>query len=85
MRSDAVADGEQEHQEEERLERTADRDLELSDDHRGDQGRGHRSEAKTFVGEGAEVIPERQGQEDGDFRIASKRLDEPVDHDVIPF
>ena len=82
LRSNAVADGEQEHQEEDRLERTADRDPKLADDHRRDQRRGDRSKTKALVGEGAEVIPERQGQEDGDLRIAAKRLHEPINHDV---
>ena len=85
LRSDAVADGEQEHQEKHRLERTADRDPELSDDDRRNQRRGHRPETKSLVGERAEVIPEGQRQEDGDLRIAAKRLHEPVNHDVIPF
>ena len=80
--SNAVADREQEHQEEDRLERTAYRDSKLADDHRCNQRRGHRSQTKTFVGEGAEVVPERQRQEDGDLRIAAKRLHEPIDHDV---
>ena len=61
LRSDAVTDREQEHQEEERLERTADRDPKLSDDHRRDQGRGHRSETQTLIGKGAEIVAERQG------------------------
>jgi hypothetical protein len=82
LRSDPVADGEQEHQECERLEWPADRDAELADEHRGEQRRGHGPEAETLVGEGAEIVTGAQGQEDGDFRILPERLDEPVDHDV---
>ena len=82
LRSNPVADGEQEHQEEGRLERTRNRDPELADDHRGNQRRGHRAKTEAFVGERAEIISESQGQEDRNLGIASKSLNEPVDHGV---
>src|SRR5262249_53521881 len=79
-----VADGEQKHQEEDRLERSRDCDPDLADDDRADQRRGHGSEAQALVTEGAEVISERQRQEDGDFRGGFQRMEEPLDHDVTP-
>ena len=84
LRTDAVADGEQEHQKEERLERRRNRDAELADDYRGNQRRGYRSKTETLVGEGPEIISGGQSQKDGDFRIGSKRMDKPIDHDVNP-
>ena len=83
LRTHPVTDGEQEHEEERRLERRRNRNSELPDDHRGDERRGHRAKAEAFVGEGAEVIPESEGQEDRDLGIASQGVYEPIDHDTL--
>src|SRR6202035_2799087 len=80
--SNAITNGEQEHQEKGGLERTTYLDLKLSDDHRRNQGRGDCSQTKTSISKGSEVVPEGQGQEDRDFRIAAKRLYEPINHDL---
>ena len=51
LRTDAVADGEEEHQEGEGLQRSGHRDADLADDHRRDQRRRHRAEADALEGE----------------------------------
>src|SRR5512133_3875361 len=56
LRPDGVADGEQEHEERERLERLADRNPDLPDHDGGDQSGGHRPEADPLVSELAKVV-----------------------------
>ena len=63
LRAHRIANGKQEHQEEEGLERASNRDPELADDHGSDQCRRYRPKAQAFVGERAEIISEGQGKE----------------------
>ena len=63
LRSDAVADGEQEHQEDRRLERLGDGDAELADQHARQQRRGDGSEADALERELAEVVADAQASE----------------------
>ena len=80
LRPDRVADRKQEHEEEERLQRPRDRDAELADDHCRDQRRSHCAKAKPFIGKRPEVVPEGQGNEDGDLGILTQRVREPSEH-----
>ena len=86
LRAHPVADGEQEHQEEEGLERPRNRDAKLTDEDRGNQRRRHRTKTQALIGEGPKIVAKRQGQEDRNFRITSQRINEPIDHDAYhPF
>src|SRR5262249_57128150 len=69
LRPDAVADCKQEHQEDCRLEGLRDRDPDLPDKNAGQEGGGDRSETDAFEGELAEVVPEREREEDRDLRV----------------
>jgi hypothetical protein len=62
------------------LERLVDRDADLPDHHRGNQGGGHGAEADPLVGEFAEVVPEAEREKNRDFGVLLQRGEEPVDH-----
>ena len=83
LRPDAVADGEQEHEERKRLERLVDRDADLPNHHAGDQGGGHRSQADALVGELAEVVAESEREKDRDLRVGTQRCRKPFKHIVL--
>ena len=77
LRTDAVADREQEHQEEHRLDVRRDRDAELADRHRRKQRRSHCTEAKAPVTKSAEVVADGERQEQRDFGVRPERRGEP--------
>ena len=83
LRADAVTDGEEEHQEGEGLERSGDRNADLTDDHRRDQRCRYSAETDTLEGEGAEVVPECQGEKNCNFRISPERAHKPINHGAI--
>ena len=83
LRPDAVAHGEQEHEEHGRLERLRDRDPDLTDDDAGQQGGGDRPQPDASEGELAEVVPEGEREEDRDLGIGPQRSEEPVDHGAL--
>ena len=80
LRSDAVADGEEEHEEDRRLEGLRDGDPDLSDQDPGQQRRGDRPQADAPELELAEVEPDREREEDRDLRVLAQRVEEPADH-----
>ena len=80
LRPDAVADGEQEHEERKRLEGLRDGDPDLPDQDAGQQGGGDRPQADTLERELAEVVPEAEREEDRDLGVLTQRREEPVDH-----
>src|SRR5207248_11606659 len=80
LRPDAVADGEQEHEERKRLERLVDRDADLPNHNGGDKGGGDRSEPDPLEGELAEVVTDGEREKNRDFRVGLKRSEEPVYH-----
>ena len=85
LRPDAVADREQEHQEDRRLEGLVDGDPDLPDDDTGQQRRRDRPEADALEGELAEVVADRQREKDGDLRVLFQRRSEPIKHDLLRF
>jgi hypothetical protein len=80
LRADAVADREQEHQEEEGLERARDVDPELPDNDGGDERCRHGAEPETLIREGPDVISDRERQKDRDLGILAKCVCEPIEH-----
>ena len=83
LRPDGVADGEEKHQEDGRLEGLRDRDPNLADQDTGQQGRRDRSQANAFVGELAKVIPDAKREEDGDLRVLAQSFKKPVNHILV--
>jgi hypothetical protein len=64
-----IADGEQEHQEDGRLQRLRDRDSDLPDQDTGEQRGRHRSKADALERELAEVIAQTKRQEYRDLGV----------------
>src|SRR5262249_61332293 len=80
LRPDAVADGEQEDQEEGRLDVWRDRDAELPDHDGGQQGGGNRTQADAAERELAHVVSDTEGEEERDLGIGPERLGKPLKH-----
>ena len=78
--TDAVPDGEQEHDEKHRLDLARDLDAELAYQDACQQDTGHGAEGETPELPRADPVTQRESQEDGQLRIAAERLHEPVDH-----
>ncbi len=58
LRPNLVADGEEKQHERKRFERAADLDVELADQHAGEQRRGHVPKVKTFYAQRPDEIAE---------------------------
>jgi len=84
LRSNAVADGKQKHEEGESLQRLRNGDSELSDDDTGQEGSGDGSETKTAKCELPEIVSESKCKKDGDLRILPERCCEPTKHRQSP-
>ena len=85
LRPDAVADGEQEQQEEGRLDRPRDVDAQLADGDRRQQRR--RDVAQVEAGQLLRADPEaeRERQKERELRIRAQRFDKPVpDVHIMP-
>src|SRR2546425_10096318 len=80
LRPDAVADGEQENEEEGRLDVRRDRDAELPDHDGRQQGGRDRTKADALEGELAHVVADAQGEEERHLRIGTQCLSEPFKH-----
>ena len=55
-----------------------DRDADLPDDDRREQGRCHRPETDPLEGEAPEIVPEAEREEDRDLRILTQGGEEPL-------
>ena len=82
LRPDGVADREQEHQEDRRLQRLRDGDPDLSDQDTGQQRGGDRPQADALEGELAKVVADGKREKDRDLRVLLQRRKEPI-NDVL--
>jgi hypothetical protein len=69
LRSDAVADRKEEHEEEDRFDVRRDGDADLADQDGGQQRGGDRAQANTADAECADVVADTEREEDRDLRI----------------
>ena len=83
LRSDTVADGKEEHQEEHRFHVRRDRDLQLPDEDADEQHAGHVAQAELPELALADEEPAGQREIDRYLRILTKRFDQPVHHDDL--
>src|SRR6185436_15817779 len=80
LRADGVADGEQEHEKRKRLERLRNGDSDLPDENAREQRGCDCPQADTLECELSKIISEAERQKNGYFRIASQRVEQPVEN-----
>src|SRR6185436_15644345 len=76
--------GEQEHEEDRRLERLRDGDPNLSDQYACQQGGGDCAEADALESELAKEVADGQREKDRQFRVLTQRGEQPVNHEISP-
>ena len=78
LRSHAVTDGEQEHDEEDRLDVRRYDDAQLADQDRGEKRAGNRAKTEAAELDDADPIANRERQKNREFRTALQRCDDEI-------
>ncbi len=80
LRADLIADGKEEQEKDERLERTANGNVQLADENAREQRRGHVAQAELPDLQWPDPITDREREEDRQLGVLSQRRDEPRYH-----